>query len=243
MNRKYILMLLLGISFSIHAIAQSYYYYDTYGTKKTLTLNDNKLCVSIPKGCVETSERIRTNIQVLFSLYDTNFDIYFITRSEYEKLTLLDFWEEDSKSVIITPSFFTDITASNQEVFSTPYVLVELKKEEDIDLLTSYIEKYKLIIDGYSPYMPLSYILALTLDSERSPLEIANEMFESGCFAYSCLDLAMAGSGASDPTAVRSISTATTGPSSEIFDLQGRRLSAIPQKGVYIQNGKKKLVK
>jgi hypothetical protein len=68
-------------------------------------------------------------------------------------------------------------------------------------------------------------------------------MFESGCFAYSCLDLAMAGSGASDPTAVRSISTATTGPSSEIFDLQGRRLSAIPQKGVYIQNGKKYVMK
>ena len=28
-----------------------------------------------------------------------------------------------------------------------------------------------------------------------------------------------------------------------IYDLQGRRLSTIPQKGVYIQNGKKKLVK
>lgn len=30
---------------------------------------------------------------------------------------------------------------------------------------------------------------------------------------------------------------------SNLYDLQGRRLSAIPQKGVYIQNGKKKLVK
>jgi hypothetical protein len=27
------------------------------------------------------------------------------------------------------------------------------------------------------------------------------------------------------------------------YNLQGRRLSATPQKGVYIQNGKKKLVK
>lgn len=44
-------------------------------------------------------------------------------------------------------------------------------------------------------------------------------------------------------TSVRSITTATTEESSEIYDLQGRRLSAMPQKGVYIQNGKKKLVK
>lgn len=32
-------------------------------------------------------------------------------------------------------------------------------------------------------------------------------------------------------------------PNALIYDLQGRRLSIIPQKGVYIQNGKKKLVK
>jgi len=36
---------------------------------------------------------------------------------------------------------------------------------------------------------------------------------------------------------------ATTEESSEIYDLQGRRLSTMPQKGVYIQNGKKIVVK
>ena len=44
-------------------------------------------------------------------------------------------------------------------------------------------------------------------------------------------------------TAVHGITTATTEDSPEIYDLQGRRLSTTPQKGVYIQNGKKKLVK
>ena len=44
-------------------------------------------------------------------------------------------------------------------------------------------------------------------------------------------------------TAVHGITTATTEDSPEIYDLQGRRLSTIPPKGVYIQNGKKKLVK
>lgn len=241
MSRKILLMMLLIISCSIHAVAQTYYYHDSYGTKKTLTLNENKVCVSIPKDCKETSERICSNVQVLYNLYDTNFDIYFITRSDFEKLNSLDSWEEDAKSVIVTPSYFTDVTASNQEVFSTPYVLVVLKKEEDEDLLTSYIEKYRLRISRHSPYVPLTYILALTLDSRRSPLEIGNEMFESGNFASSCLDLALAGSGAQETSTVRSI--ATTEDSSEIYDLQGRRLSVMPQKGVYIQNGKKKLVK
>ena len=48
-------------------------------------------------------------------------------------------------------------------------------------------------------------------------------------------------------TSVRDIPKATNerniSPDAPIYDLQGRRLSAAPQKGVYIQNGKKKLVK
>jgi len=44
-----------------------------------------------------------------------------------------------------------------------------------------------------------------------------------------------------DPTSIQEMSKST--PDAPIYDLQGRRLSAAPQKGVYIQNGKKKLVK
>ena len=48
-------------------------------------------------------------------------------------------------------------------------------------------------------------------------------------------------------TSVKNISKAidcyNPSPDAPIYDLQGRRLSAAPQKGVYIQNGKKKLVK
>ena len=46
-----------------------------------------------------------------------------------------------------------------------------------------------------------------------------------------------------ETTTVWSITTATTEDSPDIYDLQGRRLSTTPQKGVYIINGKKKLVK
>ena len=43
-------------------------------------------------------------------------------------------------------------------------------------------------------------------------------------------------------SSVRSITTTRADASSDIYDLQGRRLSAKPQKGLYIQNGKKKVV-
>ena len=77
------------------------------------------------------------------------------------------------------------------------------KKEEDIDLLTPYLEKYRIKIAWQSPWTPLAVDLSLTPDSKKGPLEIANEMFESGDFASSIPDFALAGSGASETNAIR----------------------------------------
>ena len=162
----------------------AYYYYE--GNKIPLTLNENKVVVSIPKDYGEITERFRANVQTLFMINDEVFDIYVIPQSEYEKLTTLDFWEKDAKFIVLTSSYFTE---SNEEVFATPYLNVKLKKEEDIDLLTSYAEQYKLTIVGNSAFMPLWYILAVTLESEKSPLECANELYESGNFVSSVPDL------------------------------------------------------
>ena len=161
-----------------------FYYYR--GNKIPLTRNENTVIVSIPKENKEVSERIKTNVLTLASIWAEAYYIYAITRTEYEKLTLLDFWAEDSKSIILTSSYFTE---SNEEVYASPYLNVRLKKEEDIDLLTSYAEQYKLTIFGNSPLMPLWYILAVTPESEKSPLDCANELYESGNFASSVPDL------------------------------------------------------
>ena len=161
-----------------------FYYYRE--NKIPLTLNENTVIVSIPKENKEVSERIKTNVLTLASIWAEAYYIYAITRTEYEKLTLLDFWAEDSKSIILSSSYFTE---SNKEVYASPYLNVQLKKEEDIDLLTSYAEQYKLTIFGNSPLMPLWYILAVTPESEKSPLDCANELYESGNFASSVPDL------------------------------------------------------
>ena len=172
----------------------AYYYYK--GTKIPLTLNESKVCVNIPKECKGTSERVQANAKVLTTINDDTFDIFVISRSDFEKLTSLDSWKEDSKSVILTSGYFTE---NNEEVFATPYLNIKLKKEEDKDLLTSYAEKYRLRIVSHSALMPLWYILSVTLESEKSPLECANELFESGDFAASVPDLADVDYGIEEP--------------------------------------------
>ena len=236
LSRKLLLMLLFVVSCSTHAMAQSYFYYYK-GNKIPLTLNENRVIVSISKDCEETIERIRTNVQVLSTIKDETLDIIIISRSDFEKLASQDFWEEDAKSVILTSSFFTE---DNEEVFETPYLDVELKKNEDIDLLNTYAEQYKLRNAGKS-YFTLWYILAITPESEKSSLECANELYESGVFAASVADLASADMN----MAIRSIISATTEEYSGIYDLQGRRMAeGRPlHPGIYVKDGRKFVVK
>ena len=163
-----------------------YYYYN--GKKIPLTLNENKVIVSIPKECDSTSKRIRANVSVLSTIQDKVFDIFIIPRSDFERLTSQNFWEEDAKSVVLTSSYYTE---GNKEVYETPYLNVKLKKEEDANLLDSYAEKYKLKnLGSFSQNLPLWYILHVTPDSDKSPLECANELYESGFFASSVPDFA-----------------------------------------------------
>ena len=233
MSRKYLPMLLF-IFCSIHAIAQTdYYYYQ--GDKIPLTPNEDKVVVSIPKDGDMTSESIRANVEVLTTIIDETFDILVIARSDLEKLTTLDFWEESAKSVILTSCYFTE---NNEEICTTPYLDVRLKKEEDFDLLITYAEKYGLRIVKQDSLMPLWYILAITQNGEKSPLEYANELFESGDFAASVPDWGQLG----DPfNTVQSITTNKTNSSYGIYDFKGCRLLSVPAKGVYIQNGKKRI--
>ena len=238
MNRKNIFLLMVFILCSIHAMAQTDYYY-YMGKKIPLYLNENKIIVSISKDCNETIERIRTNVRVLSTIKDRTLDIIIISRPDFEKLTSQDFWKEDAKSVILTSCYYTE---ANREVFETPYLDVKLKKEEDIDFLTSYIERYKLRIAAHDPsLLPEWYILAITPESEKGSLKCANELYESGNIAEAIADLAEGGS--LDDTTVRSITTAKTGASSEIYDLNGRVLTGKPVRGIYIEDGKKIVIK
>ena len=232
MTMSRIYLLLLFISCSIHATAQTDYYYYK-GNRIPLTINENKVCISVPKDCDETCGRIRANVQVLAKIKDETFDIFVITQSDYEKFTSQDSWEEDSKSVMLTSCYFTE---NNEEVYATPYLNVKLKKEEDRDLLNSYAEQYKLTIVDFSSLMPLWYVLSITPDSEKSSVQCANELYESGDFAHSEPDFA---SNTIIMNVRNILPTESTEEYPETYDLQGRRLKGKPAKGLYIKNCRK----
>ena len=183
-SKKLLMMILFVISCSIHATAQTAYYYYR-GKKIPLTLNDKKVCVSMSKDNKDVSERIRANVLVLDTIRDETFESYIITQSDFMKLNSRDFWEKDAKSVIVTASYYYQ----NKEFFASPYFYVKLKNEEDIDLLTSYAEKYRLEIVEQNTFMPLWYVLAVSKDCDKDVLECVNMLWESGEFAASEPDL------------------------------------------------------
>ena len=163
---------------------QTGYYYQ--GKKIPLTLNEYKNCICIPKDSVGIKDRILANISILDIINDNAFFLYIVHVSDYQKLTSMDFWEKDSKSIITTQCYFFD---RGIEVFTDPYIIVGLKKEEDRSILESYSEQYGFKIVRNEPLMPLYYILSITPICKMNTLECANKLYETGLFASSEPDL------------------------------------------------------
>lgn len=184
-SKKIILMILLLISCPIGIKAQtSYYYYK--GKQIPLTLNESKVCVSIPKDKGDVSKEILKNIQVLDTIRDSYFDISIIQQSDFKQLSATTSWEKEAKSVMLSPCYRTK---EGKEVFLTPYLNVRLKREQDISLLTSYSDRYGLRIVKQDSFMPLWYILSVSSNTGKNALDVANELWGSGYFAASAPDL------------------------------------------------------
>lgn len=183
MRKLFVILLSLLLCFkTIGAVADFYYY---RGNKIPLVLNENKLCVCIPKIYNKTSEEIQANAKVLKTIRDEELDIFAIPRTDYEHLISSKIIEEPIP-FILTPCY---ITENGAEIFATPHLNVRLKKEQDISLLTSYAERLGLRILRNSPMMPLWYILTVTPECGKTSVECANELWESGVFAASVPDL------------------------------------------------------
>ena len=74
MSKRLCLMILFVFSCSIHVLAQNDFYYYK-GMKMPLSLNEEKVVVSIPKSKAEICERIRANAKVLEKINDDIFDM------------------------------------------------------------------------------------------------------------------------------------------------------------------------
>lgn len=167
------------------AIAQtSYYYYK--GERIPLSINNNKICIIIPKAKGEVSKKLLKDISVLDIIKDDFFDISIIQQSDFKKLSSSKFWEKEARSILLSSCY---ITKEGQEVFLTPYLNVRLKREQDFNLLLSYAQKYGLKIFKHDSLMPLWFILSITSETGKNSLDVANALWESGKFAASVPDL------------------------------------------------------
>ena len=181
---KKLLVVLLLISYSMSMIAQTSYYYREQ--KIPLFVNDNKVCVNIPKSRGDVSDNILKKSKVADRITDEYFDIFIIQRPDLEQLSVSDFWNESAGSILQSPCYKT---ATGAEVYSTPYLNVRLKREEDINLLLTFVEKYRLMIVKKDSFLPLWYILSISPETGMNALDIANILWESGLFAASAPDL------------------------------------------------------
>jgi len=180
-----ILFLMPFIMTCVDGIAQSeYYYYNEH--KIPLSINKNKLCVSVLKELKSTSQFISSSITIDDTISDDLFDIYVVSQSEYEKLYSLNNWKQINNSVQTSPCY---TTIDDIEVFLTPYLNIRLNKEQDFELLYSIANNYGLEIVRQDPLMPLWYILCVTPQSHLNALECANAIMESGYFSASIPDL------------------------------------------------------
>ena len=106
MSKKVIFIILLLISCSTGVIAQtSYYYYK--GGKIPLSLNNNKVCVSVPKTKGEVSRELMKGINVLDTIKDDVFDISIIQQADLKRLSSSKAWEKEAKTFFISPSYIT----------------------------------------------------------------------------------------------------------------------------------------
>lgn len=184
-SKKYFLMILLFISFPIGMKAQSSYYYK--GKKIPLIDNNNKVCVSIAKDRDDISGDILKNVKVIDRIADSDYNIFIIQQSDQRRLLASASLslKEEREQILFSPCYKT---LDGTEVFSTPYLNVRLKKEQDIHLLSSYAERYGLRIVKNDSMMPLWYILSISSDTGKNTTEIANILWESGLFAASVPD-------------------------------------------------------
>lgn len=184
------ILCITGTAFS----QNTYYYYD--GQKVPLEINSNRASIFIPTG---TSASDLTYIKSLASekyLMEDDYGNYNISVIDLKTVTPLSnmtqyetvvksLQQKGLSSCWVTP-IYKD--AQDEEIIATDYLYVKLKSSNDYNLLSSKAQQYQLVIDEVDEFMPLWYTLRVTAQSNKSSIEIANLLYESGLFASAVPD-------------------------------------------------------
>ena len=126
-GKKFTVTMMLLLSCTVSMIAQANYYYK--GKKIPLTVDVDKVCVSIPKSNEVISRDVLNSINVIDNIKDDDFDIFILKKSDLKQLNISNYRDEVGKSILLSPCYKT---MAGTDVFLTPYVNIRLKNEQDI---------------------------------------------------------------------------------------------------------------
>lgn len=182
-----LLLLSMMMLCSMIAFSQSYYYYN--GKKEYVNEDLTKITIlSKPSKAMKNAKSITTDLQKLQTISDARYDIsvYSLVNTKTKSTSSLKaVLAETLEDAIVLPCY-TDKNGS--EMVMTNYLSVKLKSESDIDVLYATSKEYGLEIVDQNKYMPLWYSLSITSETEKTTLDVANELFESGLFASAFSD-------------------------------------------------------
>lgn len=184
MRSRIILAIMAFYVYFSYAYAQKEYFYYS-GKQMQLSINNNIVCLSIPKTEKVTRDKILSQVKVEKIVNDDKYDIFVISKSDFNVLTSTKNWEGYKKRIIATNCYMTPEQAI---VYSTPYINVRLKDAHDFELLQEYSKSCGFDIIRNVPLMPLWYILSVSPNCNMTPLECANYLCETGLFEESIAD-------------------------------------------------------
>lgn len=175
---KIIMVILISLSTMFTTDAQdSYYYYR--GSKTPLKVDKNKVAVAFSKANQERGT-FSSDLAFVDSIVDsrTLIKIYEVDASSKKN----KLYPETPESGELLACYKTE---SGQELTPNGYINVKLKNAGDYPLLTDMAKLYNLDIVEQNKFMPLWYNLYLDVSNGGNPVEVANELYESGCFEFS----------------------------------------------------------
>ncbi len=187
-----ILLFILAIVVPPAIGGEAYYY--CRGQKIGLVESPDRMSVAVPASQAQAA-RSQSGIPgygVARELQDERFHMTVYETPDSTQTATMRMALKDampSENVILLPCYKS---TTGDELASTPYLDVKLKKEEDINLLQNEAAKFNLEITGQNEFMPLWYSLTITPQTGMSSLDVANRLYETGLFAEAIADLSSA---------------------------------------------------
>ena len=162
--------------------AQNSFYY-SQGRKVTLSQDNSKIVSLSPKGMLP---RFPSGITVSRNVQDNALNILVLEKSPSASLPTIRRQLSISNPKLAVIPCYKD--ANGMELAPTGYIYVELKSTSDYTKLQQTASQHGCSIVRQNKFMPLWYTLRISPSSESDPVNIANEIYETGYFSASSPD-------------------------------------------------------